>query len=288
MQVIRLNRLNYMENDFAYDPVTALSEVDAKGEIAVIFNDIRCTMQIPILTSIWRGLASIENGVSSTWRNIKPMYQTQAPFDTLANVLRKIDLIPKGTSKISIRKIGLEAEEFRRLRDIIKAYNRSNGLNFLTMNALINSESQLKYIQEEKRAVPKIASLVKLLHREEIADADWKLVVQANSLGASTGIKTHVATLWRHLAYWPEFLKFVHQEFCRMNQNRVFHKLSETIVKVAQCESRFIDKKQCNFDNLPIEAQRVVSGYASSPVQVARMVVVGNMLEKWTESWMQN
>ena len=73
MQVIRLNRLNYMKNDFAYDPVTALSEVDAKGEIAVIFNDIKCTMQIPILTSIWRGLASIENGVSGTWRNIKPM-----------------------------------------------------------------------------------------------------------------------------------------------------------------------------------------------------------------------
>ena len=93
MQVIRLNRLNYMKNDFAYDPVTALSEVDAKGEIAVIFNDIKCTMQIPILTSIWRGLASIENGVSGTWRNIKPMYQTQAPFDTLANVLRKIDFI---------------------------------------------------------------------------------------------------------------------------------------------------------------------------------------------------
>ena len=45
MQVIRLNRLNYMKNDFAYDPVTALSEVDAKGEIAVIFNDIKCTMQ---------------------------------------------------------------------------------------------------------------------------------------------------------------------------------------------------------------------------------------------------
>ena len=277
-----------MDNDFAYDPVTALSEVDAEGEIAVIFSDIKSTMQIPILTSIWRGLASIENGVSSTWRNIKPMYQTQAPFDTLANVLSKIDFIPKSTSRISLRKIGLELEEFRRLRDIIKAYNRSNGLNFLTMNALINSEPQLKYIQAEKNVVPKIARLVKLLDKEEIADADWALVIQANSLGTSSGSKTHVATLWRHLAYWPEFLKFVHQEFYRMNQNRVFHKLSEKVVKLAHCESRFIEKKQCNFDNLPIEAQRVVAGYATSPVQVARMVVVGNMLEKWTESWIQN
>ena len=36
------------------DPVSAIAEEDAVGEVAEIFADIRATMDIPLLTSIWR------------------------------------------------------------------------------------------------------------------------------------------------------------------------------------------------------------------------------------------
>ncbi len=45
----------------AYDPVTAVDEAAATGETARIFADIRSTMDIPLITSIWRGLDGIEN-----------------------------------------------------------------------------------------------------------------------------------------------------------------------------------------------------------------------------------
>ena len=55
-----------MSEDIVHDTVTALSESDATGEVAKIFADIRRTMQIPILTSIWRILADSEADLNST------------------------------------------------------------------------------------------------------------------------------------------------------------------------------------------------------------------------------
>jgi hypothetical protein len=42
-----------MTVDFAYDPVTAMDEATATGETAVLFAEIRQTMRIPLVTSIW-------------------------------------------------------------------------------------------------------------------------------------------------------------------------------------------------------------------------------------------
>jgi hypothetical protein len=46
-------------SDFAYDPVTAVDESAAVGDTAVVFAEIRRTMGIPLVTSIWRGLAGM-------------------------------------------------------------------------------------------------------------------------------------------------------------------------------------------------------------------------------------
>ena len=47
------------------NPVTAMAESDATGEVAEIFADIRETMEIPLITSIWRILVDIEGGLRS-------------------------------------------------------------------------------------------------------------------------------------------------------------------------------------------------------------------------------
>ena len=45
---------------FGDDPVSAITEEEAAGQIAEIFADIRDTMGIPLLTSIWRTLVSVD------------------------------------------------------------------------------------------------------------------------------------------------------------------------------------------------------------------------------------
>lgn len=64
-----------MTTDFAYDPVTAIDEAKAAGETAVLFAEIRQTMRIPLVTSIWRGLAGMDDSLRLAWAATKPIYE---------------------------------------------------------------------------------------------------------------------------------------------------------------------------------------------------------------------
>ena len=60
-----------MAASLKHDPLSAISEADATGETAKIFADIRATMKLPMLTSIWRTLAGVPDGLQATWKAIK-------------------------------------------------------------------------------------------------------------------------------------------------------------------------------------------------------------------------
>lgn len=52
-----------MTDDFSYDPVTAVNEATATGPTAALFADIRATIGIPLVTSIWRALAGTDDAL---------------------------------------------------------------------------------------------------------------------------------------------------------------------------------------------------------------------------------
>merc|ERR1711904_501677 len=68
-----------MNSDISYDPVSVIDEKEAIGETAKIFKDIRDTMNIPLITSIWRGLAEIDDSLKKIWTIARPIYETQNP-----------------------------------------------------------------------------------------------------------------------------------------------------------------------------------------------------------------
>ena len=65
-----------MTADFAYDPVTAIDEAQATGETVVLLAEIRQTMRIPLVTSIWRGLAGMDDSLRLAWAAAKPIYES--------------------------------------------------------------------------------------------------------------------------------------------------------------------------------------------------------------------
>jgi hypothetical protein len=65
-----------MTADFAYDPVTAIDEANAVGETAASFAEIRQTMRIPLVTSIWRGLAGMDDSLPLAWAAAKLIYES--------------------------------------------------------------------------------------------------------------------------------------------------------------------------------------------------------------------
>ena len=60
------------------DPVPAIAEADATGEIAALYADIRATLGVPVVNLIWRHLATFPGGLSWAWRSLKPLYASGA------------------------------------------------------------------------------------------------------------------------------------------------------------------------------------------------------------------
>ena len=105
----------------------------ATGEVAEIFADIRATMDIPMLTSIWRTLVAVDGGLPAGWQAVKPLYQTGIPATALARVIDGADL-PLPEPWIYV---GLPPTDLAAAQAIVDAYNRSNGMNMIALSALV-------------------------------------------------------------------------------------------------------------------------------------------------------
>ena len=80
-----------MTADFSYDPVTAIDEAQAVGETA-LFGEIRQTMRIPLTTSIWRGLAGMDDSLRLAWVAAKPIYESGEPERALTRSVAAVGL----------------------------------------------------------------------------------------------------------------------------------------------------------------------------------------------------
>ena len=71
------------------DFMAMATESEATGETAAIFADIRETMQLPFITSIWRTLVAIDGGLNTAWEAAKPLYETGQPAAVVLNLRRR-------------------------------------------------------------------------------------------------------------------------------------------------------------------------------------------------------
>jgi hypothetical protein len=277
-----------MTVDFSYDPVSVTEEATASGRTAEIFEDIRATMCIPILTSIWRALASWDDCLERTWSNVKPIYVSRLPELILPEFLSQIALsTPKFKIEERVSTANLSRTDLLDIQQIVNAYNRSNTLNLLALAAYITPASEgaplvLDASFQNQTSIP----LKPLLPRLEITDQNWRHVCEANTLG--TGVTSnvsssqHVATLWRHLAYWPSFLSLIYEGFLSQQVSGAIDAMSSKSTSLAIDYGAEIARSfNTHHDPIPDRAMAVIQGYVRSPIQVARMVVMGHAISNW-------
>src|ERR1700746_2315624 len=56
------------------DPVPAITESAATGEIAEIFADIRQVYRVGVVNLIWRHLATFPQALPWVWQSVRPLY----------------------------------------------------------------------------------------------------------------------------------------------------------------------------------------------------------------------
>lgn len=268
------------------DPVSAISEAEAVGETAAVFADIRATMEIPLITSIWRSLYDVDGGLPAAWRAVKPIYQTGQPAASLARLVAEADLpIPFPLAPGQLACAGVGADDLRAIRAIVDAYNRSNGMNMLALTALVSVPSGAAP-DDPPIAAPVWPELRPLLPQSEIAPDNWALLNEIRHLGGQ-GVRRDnavLATLWRHLAHWPGLLALIQSGFAPLQEDGTIPRATRQVHALAQTKGAGLAHYCPNNTVMPDDARTMIAAYVGGPGAVAHMVTLGHALAQWLKT----
>jgi len=275
-----------MTTDFAYDPVTAIDEAQATGETAVLFAEIRQTMRIPLVTSIWRGLAGMDDSLRLTWAAAKPIYESGEPERALTRSVAAVGLPrPEPLAPTALACVGLTESDIVAARAVIAAYNRSNGLNLMALAAFIAplaTGATAESATGAAESLPNWPPLPPLLPREAVKADTWNMIRHVNAFG-SAGVDSGVATLWRHLAHWPALLALIHAAFAPLQSHGLIEEANARLVTLGAAEGARMAHLRLPPSALSRQALITITGYVGSPSQVARMVTIGHALADWLD-----
>ena len=190
------------------DPVPAITEADATGEIAEIYQDIRATLGVPVVNLIWRYLATMPGALPWTWNSVRPVYVSGQVGIAAAHLRRQVVLpsVPPWPVAV-LAAAGLDAGARNGIAQVLASYDRSNAMNLVALAALrakvagATDATPMAAIDPGQDIGGSLPSLV------PIADMPAEVAAVVRLLnGIGDPEQKVLASMYRHLSHWPAFL----------------------------------------------------------------------------------
>jgi len=197
------------------DPVPAVLESEAEGEILEIFRDIKGTTGADVINLIWRHLAITPGALQVVWKMLRPVYKSGLVL-TEAKTFRETLSLPKiqPLSKQALLACGVDNLGYINITNILKSYNQTNSINLIGLSAAlacIESDSQHRKETIRESSYELLTPLAPLPPLPAMSDLDkpvQELVQHLNNICEEDG--RIIASMYRHLAYWPGYLGLIH------------------------------------------------------------------------------
>ena len=196
----------------ASDPIPAVVESDATGEVKNIFDDIKNVTGVDVVNLVWRRLAITQNALPYLWDVLRPAYESGFISHQAVEFQNQLVIpkLPKFKDEILFAS-GIDNLGKMTINNILASYNRTNATNLIALQAaLINLNGgenvALEPIQK-KLAGDNLLPMPRLPALSDLNPKIISLVEELNSFGEEDG--TIIASMYRHLAYWPNYLALI-------------------------------------------------------------------------------
>ena len=196
------------------DPVVAVTEQNAEGQVAEIYQDIRATLGVPVVNLIWRHLATFPGALEWSWASVKPLYEENIIHAEASALRRKISVpVDVGLSPLHLKSSGLTEDDIYSIKVVLDSYHKSNAMNLISLSSLLaklngKSSNSANYIDlldsvESKGVDGRMPELIPL---NSMPESIRNLVMDINKIGGREQI---LPSMYRHLANWPQFLALI-------------------------------------------------------------------------------
>jgi len=272
----------------AADPIPAIREDDATGDVAAIFGDLHATLGIPLVNLIWRHLATIPGGLAWVWTLVKPLYVC-GELDRLSHETSALVSFPtlKPLPDCVWDGVGIDRNARQVIARLIESYDRGNGGNFL---ALLTAVSVLRdglptsrgsgHVGQAKSSHPESEGLPRLLGLSELSPPVLALVHRLDEFGR-LGSSDAIASLYRHLAHWPAFLSMAYTALEPHQRNGEFASAQQRVIAFGRQQSVvLVNHVNGELSQLGPDAAKAVLGALDefTRLMIGRMIVMGKAM----------
>ncbi len=267
-----------------------ISEGDAEGEIRVLYEDIRSTMNVGMVNLIYRRMAMVDGLLAWVWGAIRPALTTGCATRALATLESKTHwpttpAIPASTFAV----LGIDTQDLAAITHMLGDYNRGNGLNLFVLTALAaalnanaphtkKTAADVDVGRHTPRPLPPIIAM------SQMAPATSNLVRDLSTPIAPPG-KPMIPSLFRHLARWPGYLAVVAPTIIHLAKSGELSQLSGAIQqKVSGVAADFSQDIAFPHGVAPPDAATQkywldqLHAYTSKPIP--EMFVIGHVLRR--------
>lgn len=189
-------------------------ESEATPEVAAIYGGLRAAMGVPLVNLIWRHFATLPGVLPWVWDAARGAIGAAAVADGMARMAALVRAAPgAGLAAAGPALRALPPEERARVADIVRVYNRGNGVNLQVLSAvrrLIATDDPggaARPPPDGEAAAPVVgamAAIPPLPRMDALPDAVRAEVTALAALHDPAD--PVVPSLYRHLALWPEVL----------------------------------------------------------------------------------
>jgi len=263
------------------DPVPAIAEHEATGETARIFEDMRETLGIPVVNLIWRHLATIPGGLEWAWASAKPIYASGAARGASKALQDRLAVpMPEPLIPGALRLAGVGDANAQTARAVVAAYDKGNGLNLTALTALVVAPAGPAPVLPTEPDRPG-APVPRVLSESDVDADTWRMVLALNELGARPE-EPILATMYRHLAYWPGLLGLMQVGFAPLERSGALRRSIGQARDIARAEAARLAQLRADAGPGPEPAVRAIETFADHVI--CRMVPICLATGRWIDA----
>ena len=185
-----------------------IPETEATGRVAEIYEDIRQTLDMSMVNTIWRSLALKEEVLEWVWSSLKTIYLNGSVRHYASKLHSQINLENVSPLPLSaIRILGVSDKDKGDLKNLMDDLAYSNAQNIIAFKALLNEPSR----ENDIEAIPpkvgprKKYDLPEPINLEDLSTDEKELFEEIRSIGGTVSVG--FPPMWlRGLARYPSIM----------------------------------------------------------------------------------
>jgi len=241
-EFIVLNKIEFMKNEMPTLVPFALpevSEADAKGSLREVYADIRQVMRLPMVNLIYRHLATQQATLERVWNALRPHFASGAVDTAAAQLRSEVESVVKAMGVAPRRSWSSSASCEPAILEVVEAYLLGNSQNLLALSALLLARGALASEdiscnpRNSNLPYPQPQPLRPLPDFQDLDDVTRARIHRLNRL-ADEQEPAVVASLYRHLALWPQSLAAAEDLLQELEQRNTLRNARDATVAAAR------------------------------------------------------